>query len=93
MIDFEKYVNFLITIFLPEWFLKKYGLNRNPKALDGYYEVQTDKAIFFKIHPVILAYHKPTSRLNKGLWIPKSLIISIKTIKTRTLNDVILKNE
>lgn len=79
LIDFEKYVNEKIQIFVSEWFLEKHGFNRNPKALDGYYEIHTEKAILFKIHPIILAYHKPEFNRyrDNGLWIPKSLISKI----------------
>jgi len=63
----------MISIYLPEWFLKKNNLMRNPNCLDGNIIKETNKAIHFKLHPVIAVHHS----VKQNIWIPKSIIIKI----------------
>jgi len=69
----------MITIHLPEWFLKKHNLVRKEMSLDGWILRETNKAIYFRVHPVIYAFHNHYG--NGKIWIPKSIIT--KTTKMR----------
>lgn len=66
----------LISVFLPNWFLLKKGIKRNPNCLDGKIIKVTPKAILFELHPILASFH-----CVKELWIPKSLVLKKVDIK------------
>ena len=70
----------IVSIYVPNWFLKKKGINRSPNCLDGIISKETNKAILLKVNPIICLYHQRNDYCKHGIWIPKSIIERIESI-------------
>lgn len=64
----------MISVYLPEWFLRKNKLLRKPNCLDGTIIKETEKAFYFRINSVIAAFRNHSGKI----WIPKSIILKIE---------------